>query len=65
MEGDYIKVVILFFFLNDENIGFINRKDMQVMKFGKRVEPIEINTVINMNSNFRQSIVLSFSFEII
>ena len=38
---------------------------MQVMKFGKRVEPIEINTVINMNSNIRQSIVLSFSIEII
>ena len=49
------------YFLNDGNIAFINRKDSQVMILGKRVEPIEIETVINKNPNIRQSKVLSFT----
>ena len=49
------------YFLNDGNIAFINRKDMQVMILGKRVEPIEIETVINKNPNIKQSKVLSFT----
>ena len=34
---------------------------MQVMILGKRVEPIEIETVINKNPNIKQSKVLSFT----
>ena len=33
---------------------------MQVMIYGKRVEPIEIETVINKNPNIKQSKVVSY-----
>jgi amino acid adenylation domain-containing protein len=48
------------YYLKDGNIAFLNRKDMQVMIYGKRVEPIEIETVINKNPNIKQSKVVSY-----
>ena len=46
--------------LPDGNIDFIKRKDKQVMIFGKRVEPLEVENVMLKNCNIKNAIVRPF-----
>lgn len=45
------------YFLPDGNIAFIHRKDTQVMILGKRVEPIEVESVLYKCSEIEKAVV--------
>lgn len=50
--------------LEDGNLLFLKRKDKQVMIGGKRVEPLEVESVIEAHPNVNQSIIKVISDEI-
>lgn len=45
------------YLLPDGNLAFIKRIDEQVMIMGKRVEPLEVENVLNRNSRIEQAVV--------
>lgn len=46
------------YLLEDGNIAFLHRKDKQIMIFGKRVEPDEVENVMNSYPNTKMAAVL-------
>lgn len=48
------------YFLPDGNIAFLHRKDDQVMILGKRVEPEEVENVLNSSPEVERGIVRAF-----
>lgn len=49
--------------LSDGNIAFLHRKDEQVMILGKRVEPEEVENVLNESPEVEQGVVRPFTDE--
>lgn len=49
--------------LPDGNIGFLHRKDKQVMILGKRVEPEEVENVLNESPCVERGVVRAFTDE--
>ena len=51
------------YLLPDGNIAFLHRKDEQVMILGKRVEPEEVENVLNSSDEVERGIVRAFTDE--
>lgn len=51
------------YFLPDGNIAFLHRKDTQVMILGKRVEPIEVESVLCKCSEIEKAVVRPYMDE--
>lgn len=51
------------YILPDGNIAFLNRKDMQIMIYGKRVEVYEVESRLYQCKNIQQAIVRAFTDE--
>lgn len=51
------------YMLPDGNIGFLRRRDKQVMILGKRVEPEEVENVLNESPCVERGVVRAFSDE--
>lgn len=51
------------YFLPDGNIAFLHRKDTQVMILGKRVEPIEVESVLCKCSEIEKAVVRPYADE--
>ena len=51
------------YFLPDGNIAFLHRRDEQVMILGKRVEPEEVENVLNTSPDVERGIVRAFTDE--
>lgn len=49
--------------LSDGNFAFLHRKDEQVMIFGKRVEPLEVENVLNESPEIARGVVCPYSDE--
>lgn len=49
------------YFLPDGNIAFLHRRDEQVMILGKRVEPEEVENVLNTSPDVERGIVRAFN----
>jgi len=49
--------------LPDGNFAFLHRKDEQVMIFGKRVEPGEVENVLNESPEIARGVVCPYSDE--
>lgn len=49
--------------LPDGNIDFIKRKDQQIMIWGKRVEPLEVENVMMKNNKIKNAIVKPYQDE--
>lgn len=49
------------YFLPDGNIAFLHRRDEQVMILGKRVEPEEVENVLNTSPEVERGIVRAFN----
>lgn len=47
--------------LSDGNYDFLKRKDEQVMIYGKRVEPLEVEKIMLKNNNIKNAIVKPFT----
>ncbi|MCM1496587.1 MAG: amino acid adenylation domain-containing protein [Bacteroides sp.] len=51
------------YLLPDENIAFLHRKDTQVMILGKRVEPVEVESVLCKCSEIEKAVVRPYMDE--
>ncbi|MBD5545026.1 MAG: amino acid adenylation domain-containing protein [Lachnospiraceae bacterium] len=51
------------YFLPDGNIAFLHRKDTQVMILGKRVEPVEVESVLCKCSEIEKAVVRPYTDE--